>query len=255
MSRLQELWLQRGELSQQEIGELWELMVAVLKRSTYPIVESMHDSVEHYIQEYFMLKVVDKAKTGERLYYDSALKTFFRRYLINEKKSENKIKEVLLGDKEITSKKEDVTLLQEERPSKNKNIFITNESDKTKQKDELLDAGLMPDKVRSSARKFLQTNADWVRLYLGYYMCPDTEKQPALSTFAKVRHISNYHNRAKKLGIPGKNKKDTFWTGYEKTIIGQWIRSLNIDIQIENYPIMKCVLELLCEEALDIVNA
>lgn len=186
------------------------------------------------------------------LHYDNALKTFFRRYLID------RIEEITRREKyEIPMESEN----NEGDDEDNEKLSLVDIKPAPPTEDDiqlLWEYRLTPQDVKDSAKKFIENTEKWVRLYLALHTCPDKDMQLPLGILAKIYHIPSYHHRARNLGIT--RKKGEFGTGYEKTLLGQWLISLEQSLIIENQEVNEnqavigVAFKYFCWEALSLVE-
>ena len=105
--------------------------------------------------------------------------------------------------------------------------------------------------VARSAQGFLekeQKNNAWVIDYLYYYSCQSRNK--TLRDIAMQLNIKSFHYKAKKLGIIQHQKDCIDYDHYRETILGEWLNSLSIDIEPDNYSAIEEAFEILCFQAL-----
>jgi len=119
---------------------------------------------------------------------------------------------------------------------------------KPKSVNSFLKAGLNLKFVKASAFKFFSDNEYWVSVYLLLNTCLEKNIQLPLSKLAEIYNIPAYHYKARKLGIS--LLKGQFEKGYEKTILGKWLLSLEISTKIENRGAIQVAFKVLCCEAL-----
>ena len=250
-TKLAELWQKRDTLNKAEWTQLYQLVRRVLKQSGYLELESLPLSIENYIDEFFRDKVfmptTKENFENNALHHGNALKTFFQRYLrdrIEEIKRREKYEipmrsENNEGDDEDDEKLSFVDI--KPAPPTEDDIQLLWEYNR-----------LTPQDVKDSAKKFLEKTEKWVRLYLALHTCPDRDMQLPLGILAKNYQIPSYHHRARNLGIT--RKKGEFETGYEKTLLGQWLISLGLTLRSENKEIIEVAFKILCWEALSLVE-
>ena len=83
-NRLTPLWESREFLTEAEWEELYKLIVDILKRSNPSILRSLPEAKEHYIQDFFLLKVFEPAKHNSASPHGSnELCSYFNNYLID----------------------------------------------------------------------------------------------------------------------------------------------------------------------------
>ncbi len=82
--RLTQLWAARDELTEAEWEELYKLVFGILSRATPSILRSLPESKEHYIQDFFLLKVFEPAKHQSSAPRGAnELCSYFNNYLID----------------------------------------------------------------------------------------------------------------------------------------------------------------------------
>jgi len=228
---LMELWLRRDELTEAEFELFFQEVYRVLKPGYYPELKSLPDSRLDYIHS-FLIEIHERSTKenfkANKLYYEKALIIFFRNYLKdrikkikcrNEEPLDNEVNNI-----ETSYTADEVTLLWEAR--------------------------LKPEQVILSARQFLESSEEWVRLYLARNFCPDKDQQKPLNQLANDYQIPSYHHRARKLGIT--RKKGQLEKGYEKTLLGEWLTELELAITPKNQKVIEVAFKILCWEALSI---
>lgn len=81
-NRLAQLWQNRDDLTEAEWEELYKLIVSILKRSNPSILRSLPEEKEHYIQDFFLLKVFEPAKHNSASPHGpNQLCSYFKNYL------------------------------------------------------------------------------------------------------------------------------------------------------------------------------
>jgi len=230
---LTQLWQQRKGLNQAEWGLLFQFVSDVLKLCNCSELKSLPLDRSHYINDFFYKKVFlpsTKLSFNEnQLFSNRALVVFFCRYLrrvLNEPYAKRALP--ILDDNDFVA------------PDNLDDACI------------LRDVGKSEEYVKSSAREFLLSCEEWVRLYLEFHTCAEQAEFLPLKKLADVYKIPAYHYRARRLGIS--RKKGEFEKDYDKTILGQWLVSLSINIDVENQDVILIAFKILCREVLSIMS-
>ena len=226
---LTQLWQRRKGLTQAEWGLLFQFVSDVLKQCYCSELKSLPLDKSHYINDFFYKKVFlpsTKLSFNEnQLFSNRALILFFCRYLrriLNDPYVKRALP--ILDDKDFVA------------PANLDDACI------------LRDVGKSEEQVKSSARDFLLNCEQWVRLYLEFHTCAEKAEFLPLKQLSEVYKIPAYHYRARRLGIS--RKKGEFEKNYDKTILGQWLVSLSINIDSENQKVILIAFKILCREVL-----
>ena len=228
--RLSKLWVARDELTESEWEELYKLTFSILGRSTPSILRSLPESKEHYIQDFFLLKVFEPAKHHSSSPHGAnELCSYFNNYLIDVYRSAG------LRTTDLVEDYDEV-----ERSCEDARDYAA-PADK-----EFFDYGLSHQDVQQRARGFLTQLDEIARLYLALHACADAPEP--LYKLAERLHIPSYHYRAHQLGIT--RKKGEFADDYESTQIGRWLaKELGLELTAGN-PAVLTALKILCLESL-----
>lgn len=225
-NRLTPLWANRESLTEAEWDELYRLIVSILSKSNPSILRSLPESKEHYIQDFFLLKVFEPAKHDSNSPHGAnELCSYFNNYLID----------VYRSAALRTSEEYDEEVLPHDGT-----LDHGGEVDS-----EFRDFGYTPQKVQASAQEFLRNLDEIGRIYLALHTCADTPEP--LYKLAERLRIPSYHYRAHQLGIT--RKKGEFGDDYESTEIGRWlVKVLGLDLSA-NAAVLSA-LKILCFESL-----
>jgi hypothetical protein len=228
--RLSQLWCARDALSEAEWEALYKLVVAILKRSNPSILRSLPESKEHYIQDFFLLKVFEPAKHSSSAPHGAnELCSYFNNYLIDVYRS------VSLRTTDLVEDYDEV----ERHCESARELDLPPDS-------EFHDHGLTHQAVYQYARVFLDKLDDVGRIYLALHACADAPEP--LYKLAEQYRIPSYHYRALQLGIT--RKKGEFDKDYGSTLIGQWLsKELGLELSAAN-PALLAALKILCLESL-----
>lgn len=227
-SRLSQLWINRDNLTQVEWEELYRLVFGILKRSNPSILRSLPESKEHYIQDFFLLKVFEPAKHSSSCPHGAnELCSYFNNYLIDVYRSAAMRTTDLVEDfEEVERHREDAHV--SDQPADG----------------EFTEYGFSRDDIHRQARAFLDQLDEVGRVYLALHACADVPEP--LYKLAERMRIPSYHYRAHQLGIT--RKKGEFTDGYESTQIGSWLtRQLGLELKADEAVLS--ALKILCLES------
>ena len=108
----------------------------------------------------------------------------------------------------------------------------------------LAEAGIDVATANEKADRFLATLGEGERRMLRHHTCAEDEDRLPMDAIAKRWQIASYHYKAKKLGITG--QKGGFFHGYEKTLLGGWLKELRAEISPEWHRELVSLFNLLC---------
>lgn len=100
-------------------------------------------------------------------------------------------------------------------------------------------------RITTAAREFLDRQETWVGLYLRHCLC-------ASSPIPLLRfkdHLPSYHYKAQQLGLAPPAHGD-----YRRTLLGRWLRSLNLPTIFDDQDVAQAALKILCQQALLLVK-
>ena len=228
-NRLVQLWERRDELTEAEWEELYKLILSILKRSAPSILRSLPESKEHYIQDFFLLKVFEPAKhNSDSPRGANELCSYFKNYLIDVYRG---------ASLRTTDYVEDYDEVERS---------CDNAHDDTVPADgEFFDYGFSHQDVHQRANLFLNQLDDIGRIYLALHACADAP-EPLYKLAARL-NIPSYHYRAHQLGIT--RKKGEFGDDYESTLIGQWLAKV-LGLELTANTAVHTALKILCLESL-----
>ncbi len=227
--RLSQLWAARDELTETEWEELYKLVFGILSRANPSILRSLPESREHYIQDFFLLKVFEPAKHQSSAPHGAnELCSYFNNYLIDVYRSAS------LRTTDFVEDYSDVERTCED---------ARNQGDVSD--GEFFDYGLNHRDVHQSARSFLGELDEIGRVYLALHACADAPEP--LYKLAERMRIPSYHYRAHQLGIT--RKKGEFQDGYESTQIGGWLAK-GLGLELSASEAVLAALKILCLESL-----
>ncbi len=228
--RLPKLWAARDELTVSEWEELYRLILSILGKSTPSILRSLPESKEHYIQDFFLLKVFEPAKHNSSSPHGAnELCSYFNNYLIDVYRGAALRTTELVEDYDEVERNYENA--RDDAPPVDKEFF---------------EYGLSVEDVHARAKVFLDLLDEIARIYLALHACADAPEP--LYKLAERFRIPSYHYRALQLGIT--RKKGELADDYESTQIGSWLaKELGLDISNGN-PAVHTALKILCYESL-----
>jgi hypothetical protein len=228
-NRLTPLWENRESLTEAEWEELYRLIFGILSRSNPSILRSLPEPKEHYIQDFFLLKVFEPAKHNSASPHGAnELCSYFNNYLIDVYRSAG------LRTTELVENYDEV-----ERTCEDARDYAAPADG------EFFDYGISHQDVHQRAQTFLVKLDEIGRIYLALHACADAPEP--LYKLAQRLRIPSYHYRAHQLGIT--RKKGEFGEGYEDTQIGSWLtKQLGLDLSAN--PAVLTALKILCLESL-----
>lgn len=241
-AELRDLWDRRQDLDQAGWTRLIKIVMGVLSEKRYAPSElsSLPEELSVYVQEYVVEKVY-RRDLQSKCYHVGALRGFFRNFLRDQ------LDKIRTRSKWEVADKHDP---ESETPSP-LDTAAQPDVDSWDPVADLEGAGLSPAEVARSAAAWLASNEEWVRFFIALSNCPDAELSEPLIRLAKRKGIKSQAYRAAQLGF---NWKGDDREGFSKTMIGQWVLSLGIQIQSEDRPLIKAALNILCFQALSWVD-
>lgn len=227
--RFVHLWKSRDALNEAEWEELYRLTFSILSKSNPSILRSLPESKEHYIQDFFLLKVFEPAKHNSACPHGAnELCSYFNNYLIDVYRSAG------LRTTDLVEDYEEVERACEEA------------HDHSAPADgEFFDYGFSRQDVHQRAQSFLEQLDEIGRVYLALHACADAPEP--LYKLAERLRIPSYHYRAHQLGIT--RKKGEFGDGYESTQIGHWLAK-ELGLELTANTAVLTALKILCLESL-----
>lgn len=204
---LHDLWRRCASTtaSEGDWRQLYQLVHQVLLRCNAPELAGLSDNRQTYIDEFFSQKVFLAMKPSARgPDHCGALILFFRRYLRDNLRSDNRLISESTNEREAEETSEiGVGDLERLLPSH---------------------CGVTLEHVTSCATEFLddlKANDEWAWLMLRYNFFPDKEDSIPLSHLAQRHQIPSYHYRAAQLGI--KHRCEQGVEQFQKTMLGSWL--------------------------------
>lgn len=225
--RLTEYWVRRNELAREEWEEFYLCVRRALLRCPASELAVLPDQRTNYIDEFFAEKIFFRAASAGRDGIQSisggALCSFFRRYLID----------LLRGNQKLCSIEADgLDTLSADKSDDECDSIV---------REFIVHIG-GEEQLSQRIGEFLANLEDWALLMLRGHFCADDDAIP----MAKLcKGISSYHYKAQKLGVTVK-RGDAEMLGYEHTLIGRWMTSLGVEITASNIPVIHYLLGAIC---------
>ncbi|WP_006786744.1 hypothetical protein [Thiorhodospira sibirica] len=262
---LSDLWNSRGEGDPEKLEQLYRLIEKLLRNYTRPFarlegLDGLDDTQrkDQYISDFFMDKVFGGGE-NTRCDHVGALKLFYKRYLEDVARKYEKIHRREISDHfESAGEEEDEEInVTDKEAHKQWEDNARAGEDVSGHFSALNELGLSEAFVAASLRKIIKEYSHpdkyWVILFIGYHYCQDADDREPLGKLAKRKKIQSYAYKAEKLGFNWRDAGN--YQGFaEKTLLGQWLRSLGIDLIPENRLAIAEALKILCAEALSWVE-
>jgi hypothetical protein len=227
-AELTDYWNRRPNLSEKEWTRFYLLVRGTLMYASTPQLNSLPESRETYITEFFQDKFLYTMPRGEHDLMEGSVRNFFRNYLIDKIRARpDTIQGSTIGDDD-----DEDFIGRIPQP----------ESEEHELREFLNEVSL--EALAKSAIEFIATLDDRHRLMLAGHYCAD-DPIPMSTLF---KGINGYHYQAQKLGVTaGKGSRN--FTGYEHTLIGKWMCSLGVMPQPDNLVIVHFLFKTLCYHA------
>lgn len=235
-AELRDLWSHRSELTEKEWTRLYVIVQSVLINYKPKELAVLTEDRDVYINEFFQDKVF-RSDLLSRCDHIGALRIYYKNYLIDLIRSKQSRSNWEVADKHNT----------EDETKSSQTEIAAFKADQLDPMAELEAAGILPIEVAESAANWLNENEEWVRIFVAHSNCPDAELSEPLVHLAKRKGIKSQAYKAERLGF---NWRGDDLVGFSDTLIGCWIKSLNIAIHSENSLLILAVLKILCFQAL-----
>lgn len=236
-AELRDLWSRRSNgLDEAGWTRLFQIVGIVLSNYRPRELAGLSEDRGEYVQDFFLEKVF-RADLLTRCDHVGALRLYYLNYLRDEirtKKSRAKFEVENQNDPD-----NDSPTPTDRAPANddNEDCLV-----------QLEQSGFLPSKVAESATQWLESNEEWVRLFVAFSNCPDAELSVPLVHLARLKGIKSQAYKAEKLGFNwgGGDPKN-----FRETMIGRWIsESVGIEITSENVLLIHGALKILCLQAL-----
>jgi len=236
--RLIHLWKHRGNFqTEAEWTELYRLVHLKLMTCNAPILLSLPDTREYYIQDFFLYKVLETAgRNTTPLHSAGALCTFFRNFLIDDHRRQAPEDTVASSEGEG------------DEPPLIEQIGFMPVEEKLDPARDAIEYGVTLEQARHSARQFLLSLMGWLPIILARKFCADLDVAKKTIHLAKeLGAVSPSHN-LEKLGVT-KRHGSAGNPDFPNTQLGKWIASLGVEPIQENAACMQWLFVQLCHEA------
>jgi len=228
---LQALWRRRDDLNEREWEQLYQVTLRILLAYPCKEYQGLNIPLEECVLDFFTRKVFEPAFRGgyvvDTPIHANALRCYFQRFLIDLRRAGPEEPHLSIDDRETGPGLIDV--LKAPEPE-----VIEDLSDRVRQC------------IAAAAYEFLQNQEPWVGLYLRYHLC--AECPVPLSRFKG--HIPSYHQKADQLGL----KKQWSPNDHRRTLLGRWLRSLNLPDIFDDRDLAQAALKILCQQSLLLVK-
>lgn len=220
-------------LSEKEWADFYHLVIRLLLRTRLPAAYTDSEARQDLIHAFFVEKVLQNARTTQAGDLENAhvLHGYLKRFALDELSD-------LAGQEEIPSSTAvDAALMAEEMAACP--VALTHDDWHL-----LAEAGIDVATVNEKADRFLATLGEGERRMLRHHTCAEDADRLPMDAIAKRWQIASYHYKARKLGITG--QKGGFFHGYEKTLLGGWLKELRAEISPEWHRELVSLFNLLC---------
>ena len=226
---LKALWQRRDDLDESEWAQLYQQVQRLLTAYSFKELQGLTTSLDDCIHDFFIRKVFEPASregyVGATPIHGGALRCYFQRFLLDLHRVAHPGNHVAIDEAE--SQVAEVAFRQ----------FLDAAGSEPV---ESLDAATLT-RIATAARDFLDNQEPWVRLYLRHCLC-------ASSPIPLLRfkdHLPSYHYKAQQLGLAPPAHSD-----YRRTLLGRWLRSLNLPTIFDDRDVAQSALKILCQQAL-----
>ncbi len=230
---LQDLWRRRDHLNEREWEQLYHLTSQILLacRKKY---NGLNIPLEECVLDFFTHKVFEPASREgyvvDTPIHAGALRLYFQNFLIDLYRAGPEEPHLSIDDQETRPGLIEILRAPEQ------DIF------------ELFTDGTRQRMV-ASANEFLQSLEPWARLYLRYHFCAPCFNEDPVRMVRFKDHIPSYDYKAKKLGLAPPTDGD-----YRRTLLGRWLRSLNLPEIFDDRDVAQAALKILCQQSLLLVK-
>lgn len=230
---LQALWRRRDVLNEREWEDLRQRVYRILTAYPFKELSGLNMSLEDCIHDFFTHKVfLPTFREGyvvDTPIHSGALRCYFQRFLLDLHRAAQRGSHISIENAE--PQVAEVAFRQFLDPPEPEGA-------------ECLDKATLQ-RIEAAAREFLQSREPWVGLYLRHCLC-------ASSPIPLVRfkdHLPSYHYKAQQLGLAPPPNGD-----YRRTLLGCWLRSLNLPTIFDEPDLAQAALKILCQQSLLLVK-
>lgn len=232
---LQTLWRRRDELDESEWAQLYHQVHRLLTAYSFTELQGSTTSLDDCIHDFFIRKVFLNRCLWGRL---------CGRYA-NSCRGAALLLPTLSGLTCTAPPTQEITSLSTRPESQVAEVAFRQFLDAADLEPvESLDAATLT-RITTAARDFLESQESWVGLYLRHCLC-------ASSPIPLLRfkdHLPSYHYKAQQLGLAPPAHGD-----YRRTLLGRWLRSLNLPTIFDDRDVAQAALKILCQQALLLVE-
>lgn len=236
--RLVHLWNHRGDgISAEGWADLYQLARWQLMSCNAPILSTLPDTRENYINDFFTDKVFETAgRNATPLYHAGALCSFFRNYLIERQRALGL--EMAFLDQEEDNGVSFIDRLQAVTPEER--LALDQDA---------LQYGIPLTSARQSARELLTSLKPWQQVILARSTCADKDDKLTADELAKSMCIPSAHHHLRRLGVT-KYQGGQGNPNFRDTLLGRWILGFGIEPVLDNVACIHWLLAVLCVEAM-----
>lgn len=265
---LRDLWAERAQLNEQGWTELYCLVVAVLRGCAAGLVDSLPESEEQCVHDFFLDKVFFTAGRTDPLHHAGALRLYFRRWLLDQRDRADAARVTRGGlgimDTDpgpLAVARQSKALAQYREQGDLADADLLGESElplEPAERDALRALNLDPDELSEQARLFLRARSPWtelkshrrwIALYLCCHFCPHDEDAVPLSRLQRRHNIPSYDYRARQLGVTFSREQAVALAQFRASHLGRWLEHLGIPISVEHRVAAAAALKILCWHA------
>lgn len=229
---LQALWRRRDVLNEREWEDLHQWVYRILTAYPFKELSGLNMSLDDCIHDFFTHKVfLPTFREGyvvDTPIHSGALRCYFQRFLLDLHRAAQRGSHVSIENAE--PQVAEVAFRQ---------FLDAPEPDSV----ECFDPTTRQ-RIEVTAREFLQSQEPWVGLYLRHHLCASSPVP-----LVRFNYLPSYHYKAQKLGLAPPPNGD-----YRRTLLGRWLRSLNLPTIFDEPDLAQAALKILCQQSLLLVK-
>ncbi|CDH44669.1 hypothetical protein [Candidatus Contendibacter odensensis] len=228
-ARLQDLWRRRDDLNEREWEDLHQWVYRILTAYPFKELSGLNLSLDDCIHDFFTHKVLlptfREGYVVDTPIHGGALRCYFQRFLLDLHRAAQRGGYVSIEDAE--PQVAEVAFRQ----------FLDAQEPEAA---ESLNAATL-NRIAGAAREFLESQEPWVGLYLRHCLCANSP----IPLMRFKDYLPSYHYKAQQLGLAPPANSD-----YRRTLLGRWLRSLNLPTLFDDRDVAQAALKILCQQAL-----
>ncbi|MDQ5908824.1 MAG: hypothetical protein QG599_917 [Pseudomonadota bacterium] len=227
---LQDLWRRRDDLDEREWEQLYQLTSQILLACPCKEYQGLNLPLEECVLDFFTHKVFEPASRDGHVIdtpiHAGALRYYFQNFLIDLHRAGPEAPHLSLDDQETGPRLIEVLRAPESEVPEGLSADIQQ-------------------RIATAADEFLQSQEPWARLYLRYHFCAPCFNRTPVRLVRFKGHIPSYNAKAQKLGLAPPTDGD-----YRRTLLGRWLRSLNLPEIFDDRDVAQAALKILCQQSL-----